>query len=268
MARDPWRIRTQSAEYWQDAFAVADEDFEDLYMFILEKGLPQDIETLALQVMKRHSREETQALRRETELHPVFQPEQAYQMGQALTFPSEGNSIGTIGSIRPGNNPAYGQFIVMEVEFEGDSRTKYFAAGLGDRAPVGLPKPPDLDNLIPPEVLFELYGSKWVLPKVREALQKNEDFVQFQDKWFLKELLVEIHVGHINICEAVVDIAGRPLSAEVMAKELELPDTITKEVQLFSLNYALSQAEMFINLSEAGEPKWHLVRLGPPEPQS
>jgi hypothetical protein len=89
--------------------------------------------------------------------------------------------------------------------------------------------------------------------------------VSFRDEWFLKGLLADIHEGHLNIAEAMLDVKGMPLPAQELLQELDLPTEISPSAQVFSLNYALAQDERFDDVGNDEQSLWFLRRLEPPE---
>ena len=254
--------KTQGEEYWRDQFVVTDVDIEELYGLLLEEGKPQSLEKLAFKLVERRCGEEEALLRKEAELRPIFSPQESYQVGQQLTFPAHSEAIGTVISVRPGRNPTYGPFSVIEVRFEGEEGARSFAAGFGSgERLIEFQFPGFTQEHLSPEELFASYG-EYVKERLREALALSKDFVNADDQWFLRELLAGIHIGHLNISDAMIDEAGRPLSAEEIVEELELSPDIERKVQIFSLNYALSQSELFINVGKDDQPLWFLLRLG------
>ena len=255
--------KTQREEYWRDEFVVTDADIEELYELLLEEGKPLRLEELAFKLAEKRCGEEEALLKKEVELRPVFTPQESYQVGQQLAFPIHNDASGTVISVRPGRNPLYGQFSVIEVRFEGEEGTRSFAAGLGSSdLPLNFQFPDLAQERLSLEELFAKY-SGYVKGRLREALAVNREFVNFDDQWFLRELLAEIHIGHLNISDAMIDEAGRPLSAEEIVEELELSPDIGREVQIISLNHALSQSGLFINVGKDDQPLWFLPRLGP-----
>jgi len=124
------------------------------------------------------------------------------------------------------------------------------------------------DELRSPEELAALYGSQ-VGERLEKHLESEPDFTRLAGKWFPKDLLVEVHVGHLNLAEAVLDMAGGgPLPTEDLLGDLELPEEITSQLRVFSLNYALQEDERFDEVGPAGEVLWYLRRLEPERVQS
>jgi hypothetical protein len=98
-----------------------------------------------------------------------------------------------------------------------------------------------------------------------ERLEATDDIVPFGDLWLSKAMMADIHVGHLNIAEAMVDVSGAPLPTEELLKEIDLTDEISLPIQVFSLNHALANDERFKDVGTTGKMLWYLTRLIPPE---
>jgi hypothetical protein len=115
-----------------------------------------------------------------------------------------------------------------------------------------------------PIELYDQYGAG-IRDKLLERLQRSSEFVRFRNKWYLKGLLAEIHEGHLNIAEAMLDVKGTPLPAPELLRELDLSPEISPPAQVFSLNYALAQDGRFDDVGDEKRSLWFLRRLEPPE---
>lgn len=261
---------TQRLEYWQEEFIVEDEDLEYLYGLIIESGRPRTYEDLALALVERRCQKEEEAISAELAKGDLFQPKEAYEIGQKIVFPVFDYALATVVSIRPGYNPEYGEFQVIQVQFEGQEGIREFASelkGLHKLNGKDGERPPDqLEGFDPPEELYAKYGYS-VQDKLLKRLRDGEefDFVNFGAEWFLKDLMANVHMGYLNIAEAMLDVNGVPLPSQELLTELELPSEIDRSVQMFSLNYALSRDERFDNVGTDREVLWFLRRLEPPE---
>ncbi len=86
------------------------------------------------------------------------------------------------------------------------------------------------------------------------------------DHWFPRALLVELHEGHLNLVEALLDVqGGGPLPPEVILPHLEMPADVPPALQIFSLNAALYRDPRFDEVGPAGQFLWFLRRMEPPE---
>lgn len=245
---------TQTEEYWRDRFTTSQEDMEAIYELFLEKGVPLSLGVLAEHVMaKRCEREEAKLQEIAETKGEIYQPRNSYQIGQPLFFPALGDVSGTVVGVRAGENPDYGPFDVIQVEITGQRKLREFAASY---------LPPHVLNrdegqVLSPQRLYRLYGD-YVQFDLADKLRANPDFVVFGQKWFLEGLMVEVHLGHLNIAEAMIILADTALAASDLLKEIELPEGVHPAVKEFSLNYALSRDERFINIRPGGSPLWML----------
>jgi hypothetical protein len=98
-------------------------------------------------------------------------------------------------------------------------------------------------------------------------LKEQDGFICYKDQWFLRDMLAKIHVGHLNIVEALIDVKGAPLLTADLLQELGLPGEIPPDIQVLSLNSALEEDERFDNVGDSGRDIWYLRRLTP-EPVS
>ena len=258
--------KTQTGVYWKEEFEITDQDTTGVYDLVLEEGEPVPTEALAVWLMERHCRLEEAAIQTELSKGPAFQPAEQYEVGQQLIFPAFEYTLGTVVGAREANSPDHGDFTAIQVQFEGKDQIREFASGLrGEhklnraKGEVGLLASKDL---LPGEQLYELYGSG-VEEKLGASLQQHEEFVQFGTNWFLRELLVDVHVGQMNIAEALIEIKSRPLPTAELLQDLDLPQEVAEEIRVLSLNRALEADERFDNVGDSGRTVWYLRRLTP-----
>jgi hypothetical protein len=253
------RMRTQEAAFWQDELVISEDDLDYLTGLVLEGSRPSPIEELASAVIRRlASREKERAADQITD-GEVYRPADRYDVGQTLVFTERDFAQARVVSVRPGYNPRYTDFQVIKVAFE-DGAEGEFAAGLESPHPLSRPVEElvggsDLD--LSEDELVTTYALD-VMPRLAEALEANEGWVQFDGVWFLEELLPEFHVGHLNLAEAAIDEAGRPLPASEMLERLELGLAGARQAQLFALNHALATDERFANVGTRTEQVWYL----------
>lgn len=257
--------QTQTAAYWSAAFTIEDADLEYLYNLLLEDETPLTTDEMALAIIRRRCDLEAQALKRQEQGASVYLPKETYPVGQRLVFPALQFMTGIVVALRPGHNPEQGEFEVLTVDFGNGGRQREFAAGLPHHK-LNFPiAGPGVDELQSPETLFDQYGRE-IGTKLEARLQANPDIVRIAGRWFPRALLATINIGHLNLAEAVLDMAGGgPLPGEVLIKEVGLPDTINPRLQAFSLNYGLQEDARFDEVGPAGQVLWYLHRLEPPE---
>lgn len=241
------------AEFWEEEFEVTEEDIEFLYGRFVEDEAPRTTGELVRQVMKRRTRQ-AERLRRSRmgSEGVVYQPKERYEVGQRLVFLALGDDVtGEVVSVREGYNPEYGDFKVIQVELDGDG-VREFASEFPHPHIVNVE-----DEPISVDDLYQEFGDI-VREQLLEALSDNREFTRHGDQWILRDLLPEVHVGHRNIAEAMMVVAGEPLPTEKLLEEIELPEGITLETRKFAVNQALAEDERFINVGAISEPLWAL----------
>ncbi|MGQ9586646.1 MAG: hypothetical protein ACUVXG_14785 [Anaerolineae bacterium] len=259
------QLKTQTAEFWLEKFQVGDEDAEYLRDHVLDLGRPQTTDELGQALVAWRCEQEEAKIRAELSRGTVYQPRQKYKVGEELLFTALDFATGTVKGVREGNNPEYGPFQVIQVEFPGQKEPREFASGL--QAPHKLNwdngEGPFLADLKAPSTLYEAYGHR-----VSQAMEKwlrdpASGFVRLGDQWVLKDMLAEVHLGHLNIAEAFLEVQGAPATAAEILPSLELPEGIAPDIRLLSVEHALRQDERFVDVGTAQESRWYLKRLMP-----
>jgi hypothetical protein len=259
------RRETQTPTYWHN-FQVNESDLEHITGTFIMNEQPRTVEEISLLVMRHRCALEDALIKRELAKGVLYQPKNDYEIGQSLVFPALGYAVGQVTDIRRGNNPEYGEFNVATVQFEGQKTEREFAIKL--TTPHRLSYDGDAvteDGLLTPEELYELHGAP-VRATLEAYMEDSAEYVRLAGRWFLKSLLIEINVGHLNLAEALLDMSdGGPLPTETFLDDLDLPTEIDKELRIFSLNYALSQDQRFDEVGPAGQVLWFL-RSREPDP--
>lgn len=257
---------SQTTDYWS-AYTFTQDDAEFLYGYILEAGRPQNASELAAAVIRHRVDQENAALRRQLSTEQVYQPKKSYEVGESLVFPALEFVTGQVVDLRRGNNPEVGAFSVIVVRMA-DGVTREFAADYGhthrlnddDAATMFQSEP-----LLTTEELQARYGEH-VASVLAQALEHNTEFIRIADEWFLRAMMAEVNVGHLNLAEAVLDMSnGGPLTTDVILRDLGLPPDVTDNVQEASLNNALASDDRFDDVSLNDQPAWFLRRLEPVE---
>jgi hypothetical protein len=258
--------KTQTAAYWREQFAPTEKDVTYLYGYMLEGAKSVSTAALSQLLIERHCRQEEEVIEAELSKGDVYQPKNEYQVGQAIIFPALDYALGVVVDTRPGRNPEYGEFTVIEVQFEGDDGSREFASGLQGEHKLNR-KMGEADllatgDLLSPQQLYELHGSV-VDAKLVDRLHGHKEFVAFRGEWFLRDLLVPIDIGQLNIAEALIEIRGMPLPPAEFVPELALPTEVSEEIQILSLNLAFEADRRFDNIGDSGRDIWYLRRLTP-----
>ena len=193
-------------DYWS-TFVLLDEDIEFLYNHLLELEIPQTSQELAAALVNERLRREKQAIEMQRSSGgAMYFPKEHYAEGEKLIFPALNWRRGEVLTVRPGQNPEIELFEVIRVAFE-NGETKEYAASLAEHI---LNQPPKIvpdDETFNPQAVLKIHGEQ-IAASLEASLKENEDFVRIAGRWFPRALLVDINAGHLNLAEAVLDMAG------------------------------------------------------------
>lgn len=262
-----------SNPHWSANLTMTDEDIELLTALLLERETPLSTEALARLVLERRVEQEIAALKDRYQNAKPYNPAHKYDVGQRIVFPIYDFAIGKVSEVRPGDNPDYGEFDVIAVEFESnngdtDGQLREFAADLkvphklgdeeqGDDALYG-----ELSDLTVDDLLYEHYDS--IINTVDEHLNQSPELTSVADTWFPLDLILEVNEGHLNLAEAVLDIAeGGPLDTEAILAQIGGVGEASLELQTFSMNIALRDDPRFDEVGPTGQVLWYLAREEP-----
>jgi hypothetical protein len=252
------------ADYWLN-FVVTRRDIDFLQNYLFETETPLPEREMMRVLVEERIRYEREALAKQQKGDgEVFLPEETYKKGQKLVFPALNWRKGKILSVRPGNNPEVDAFEVLEVAF--DDSTRLFAASLPNHKlndPVEEASDPESD----PDAILEEHGDELV-KKLETTLMADDSLVRSAGQWFPRALIVDMNEGHLNLAEAVIEVAdGEPLPISALMEQVGTPDGVSRSLLEFSLNYALQEDGRFDEVGPAGEVLWCLKRLEPDEVQ-
>ncbi len=249
-------------DYWE-TFELKEQDREFLYNYLLEIETPLTSPELLSALVKERIRQETIAIEKQrTSGGDLYIPASTFKMDQDLVFPAFGWQHGRVIAIRPGENPEIGDFQVIQVKFDNQD-TKEFASNIQNHP---LNQPPEIsiaDTALNPDLVLANYGDK-LSQGLENELSKNQEFVRIAGKWFPRALLVDINVGHLNLAEAILDMAGGgPLPTKALLDQVGLASNTNSNLVEFSLDHALQEDPRFDEVGPAGEVLWFLNRLEP-----
>jgi len=248
--------------YWE-SFEVRSEDIEFLYNYLLDKEIPLTTRELAIALAEERIRHEKLVIEKQRSSGgAIYFPKDLYQENQALIFPALNWQRGKVLAVRAGQNPDLGDFKVIRVALE-NGETKEFGSGIADHV---LNQPPEMiaqDEGLDLKFVLSNYGDD-LEEYLEESLQNNPDFVRIAGRWFPRALLVDINTGHLNLAEAVLDMAGGgPLPTSALIDQVGLQDTQNPKLTEFSLDLALEEDPRFDEVGPSGEVLWFLNRLEP-----
>jgi hypothetical protein len=261
--------KTQNPDYWGDEFGITPDDLQYLSNLLVEDELPRSAEEMGQTLIANRVRREEALIERALSLGALYQPQRSYEVGERVVFPALGYRVGEVVSLRPGHNPEYGAFKVIQVRFDNGKQREFAAEFTRDHLLNQESAARSMEEgILSTEALQEQYRTQ-VSAALEKRLESEPDFVRLAGKWFRRDLLVDIHAGHLNLAEAVLDVSGGgPLPTEALLGDLELPEEIVPQLRIFSLNFALQEDSRFDEVGPAGEVLWFLRRMEPEGVQS
>ncbi len=258
----PGSILSIRADYWEN-FQISPSDLEFIYNHMIELETPYTPRELLKALITERVQQEVDRLKnQQMSGGTVYLPKNHYTVGQNISFPKLDWKNGSVKSVRLGNNPELPSFEVIAVQFE-DGENKLYASGIEDHK---LNKPVDVkldDPLLNEDYILKKYGDL-LLGRLTTYLEGNPDIVRIAGKWFPRALLVDVNIGHLNLAEAVLEMAeGGPLPTHKILEQIELPTDVNSKLTEFSLNLALQEDGRFDEVGPSGEVLWFLRRLEP-----
>jgi len=260
------------SHHWARNFTVEKDDIEYLTNLLLERETPLETETLTRALIEARINKEVATLRQRYQDARIYDPARAYQIGQKLIFTEFDYETAVVVGVRAGNNADYGSFNVLAVQFDDDDlnldkKHREFASELtvehdlnqeGDAEDtIG-----SVNDLNADEIMAS--SGKELTKKVEEKLRSSPDLIYMARKWFPRDLLMDVNVGHLNLAEAVLDInEGGPMKTEAILDQMGGLGKAPLALQVFSLNYGLNKDSRFDEVGPTGEVLWHLTRLEP-----
>lgn len=249
-------------DYWE-TFELTDEDREFIYNHLLEVETPlTSPEILSVLVDERIRQEKLALEKQRISGGDIYLPAKTFIPNQDLVFPAFGWQHARVIAVRPGRNPDLGEFQVIQVKFDNND-SREFAANLDDHL---LNRPQEIsvhDSSLDAATVLSIYGEK-LLEIINTDLTKNQEFVRIAGKWFPRALLIDINVGHLNLVEAILDMAGGgPSPTQPLLEQIGLTTHTNSKLVEFSLDHALQEDPRFDEVGPAGEVMWFLHRLEP-----
>lgn len=258
MSLDLFKIRD---DYWE-TFEIVEEDVEFLYSHLLEIETPLSPRELLDSLISDRLKREKKAIEKQRRGGgDIYLPKDSFKEGQELVFPALAWRRGKVQKVRPGLNPDL-KFEVIQVEMD-DGEVKEFASEIKDHFLNAPQEIEEDDKLLNPQAIINEYGEN-LESRVIDGLSENKEFVYIAGRWFPKALLIDVNEGHLNLAEAVLDVAqGGPIPTGDLLDQVDLPDGVNPKLAEFSLDLALQEDNRFDEVGPAGEVLWFLRRLEP-----
>ena len=248
--------------YWQD-FSIGKKDIENIYNLLLEKAIPLTAnEILDYLILNRIKQELDSFQKQKSSQGKMYLPKDEFKVGEIISFPALNMEKGKIQSIRDGFNPDFQDLKVIEVEFE-SGKSRSFASNLESHPLNQILELPENDPNLNPLLVKENYGDT-LIQCMNEALNQNDDLVKIAGSWFPRSLLVDVHIGHLNLAEAVLEEAnGGPISTADLMKQVELTANADEKLLEFSFDLALQEDGRFDEVGPSGQTFWFLKEHEP-----
>jgi hypothetical protein len=250
------------ADYWQ-TLQISKKDIEFLHNHLFESETPMTArELVGVLIEERISVERAAQAKKRQADGKIYLPKEQYKDGDHLVFPALDWAKGAVTAVRPGVNPQYGEFDVLTVELE-DGHNRMFASRLVDHVLNEGPATITEEDALDPKSIQSAFGAE-LEGKLEAAFADDDGLVRIAGRWFSRALLVDVNQGHLNLAEAVLDMAGgEPLPTNDLLRDVELPEGVNPKLAEFSLNLALQEDGRFEEVGPAGEVLWCLQRLEP-----
>jgi hypothetical protein len=138
-----------------------------------------------------------------------------------------------------------------------------FVSGLENHALNTAPVVDNENDGIELATILKKYGRD-IERKIEAMFRADDGLVAIAGRWFPRSLLIDVNVGHLNLAEAVLDMAaGEPLQTSKLISEIALSSGENNKLAEFSLNFALQEDSRFDEVGPAGQVLWCLRRLEP-----
>lgn len=248
--------------YWED-FKLQEEDITFLYTYLMELETPLTSDEL-IEALVENRIEVEKEIFEEKRLNggDVYTPAESYQVGQKLVFPVFDWRQAEVIDTRSGKNPEMEAFSVVRVAFDDTGEEREFAADLSEHS-LNQPKDTAAEDVPQADAILEEYRPL-LRERLEQGLQAKDDFVRIAGRWFPRALLVDVNKGHLNLAEAVLDMAeGEPLPTSALLEQVDLPSNENPKLLEFSLDLALQEDNRFDEVGPAGKIRWYLRRLEP-----
>jgi hypothetical protein len=248
---------------WQD-FEISQNDLNTIFTHLLETETPATHLDLArIIIINKIEKLQKDYDAEQKNLGDIYYPKDIHQISDILIFPHFSWKKGKVVNIRQGENPDFSGLQVLEVEFDDSSRL--FVAGNIPNHKLNQPINRSVEAWLDVDKVISKYNEQIAL-NIKEQLDHNEDLVRIAGHYFPSALLVDIGIGQLNLCEAILEMEnGGPLPTQELLSQIEIPSGVNSKLIEFSLDYALQEDPRFDEVGPAGKTLWFLNRLEPEE---
>ena len=249
-------------------------DFEN---FVLEPAEIRQIDTLIARKTKPVHVKEIAELIISSRLEKIagilqtrlYSPMDKYSVGERILFcfPNKKLVIGEILWIEKDHESSqYGRYDKMHVSLQGFGEEKKYASNCPTfTKKLYAEQGPKEGFILPANIVNE--QKEKIIPGVINSLSGYEEFINIDERWFIRRALPEIRPDEFELCRCCIKENGSPLSGEFLIREvLKISLESEKfEAFLFSLNYSLQHNKDFVKCKIAEEIQWDIRRPVPPK---
>ena len=208
------------AQHWAYSFSIGADDIESITNLLLERETPLSSVELATEIIKAREDLKRQEFAQKYLDAKVYRPSERYEPGDRLTFSQLNYATARVVKLREGKSTDLRPLTIAAVEFEDsngrpESRLAEYVIDYDQDHPLN-----DADANRHPSQLTGEYTVDDILndddtdivEQVDDALERNADLVRLAGTWFVRELMLEVDIGHLHLAEAVLDMnEGGPL---------------------------------------------------------
>ena len=217
------------AQHWAYSFSIGAEDVDSITNLLLDRETPLSAVQLATEIIDKRERKERARHDQKFQDTKVYRPADTYQIGDRLTFSHFDYATARVVSLRDGTHSDLSPIRVAAVAFENanalpEAEIREFVVEYEADHPLN-----DLDLNRHPSQLEREYTVDEILndpdtnivDQVNDSLERNLDLVRIAGTWFVRELMVEVDIGHLHLAEAVLDMhGGGPLEPQQILGEM------------------------------------------------
>lgn len=259
-------------QHWAYSFSIDANEIDNITNLLLDKETPLSSAELATEIIRQRELDLQRELERQYKGTKLYQPSGRFEVGDRLIFSTMEFRTATVVDVRDGRGNGEGCFKVATVEFDarnasGAKKQRQFATAYDGAHPLN-----ELDAADHPRSAVRDYDLEDILndpnvtiiEQVNDALEKNPDLVRLAGSWFVRELMLDVNIGHLHLAEAVLDMNnGGPVAPREILREIGGLGDAPIPLQVFSLNHAMNQDDRFDEVGPAGQVLWNLRRLLP-----
>lgn len=251
---------------WKE-LVISEKDISRIYNHLLETETPASLSDLSKIILQNEINNQIQIIEADqSNKGKTYYPREQYNKSDQLVFPHRSWETGKVLSVRDGINPEHPNLKVIEVEFANKSHAT-FASNL-DSHKLNMPVKKEVDKWLDLNLVLDTYG-QIISEKIKRIIDSTDDLVCIAGHYFPRALLIDIGVGQLNLCEAILEMEnGGPLSTHELLNQIEFPTGVNSQLLEFSLDYALQEDVRFDEVGPAGKTLWFLKRLEPDEVQN